>query len=400
MLDYYSSRYEVAKMFGVSEGAVRNWIRKAQNKEIPLQTIEIGNVEHILKNEHNWHVMSEMSAKGRKHKHHEDKQSVLVDKRIYDIVSDNQLVELINAVEVSKTIPHKFVYLEGGADLWESFYKKSLQENNYKYSSSDHYFFETQHRLIQDTIGRKSKINVVDIGGGNGEPAIPLLQKLFLNNQLNSYTGVDISERMLDYAQEHLSRSGIDVPVAKFALDFEVQSLQDILFTTKYSGGSRMPTIVLGLGTSLFNNPDLWQTFKHITQGLCPEDLLIISNALESKNSQVNFSTFTIPETLELITRISRLIGLNENNTERELVYNDTSGYREYNLVLTKDLDIEFTKLKHTVAFNKGDKINIWMHKKDNSESINAMSRNMNMKVLAQIKHPQVDYVMYMFGKR
>jgi uncharacterized SAM-dependent methyltransferase len=400
MLDYYSSRYDVAKIFGVSEGAVRNWIKKSLDKTMHLQLTEVEGVQHILKNEHNWAVMTEQAQKGKKNKHLELRQRVTVSEELYQILDESQLVELINSLEVNRSIPHKLAYLNGGADLWEKFYERSLQDTTYQTTSSDLYFFENQYKLIKDTLNTDRKVNVVDIGGGNGEPAMPLLRQLQQDNLLNSYTAIDISSKMLDYAKTHLVRSGIRCSSYFHICDFETQSLQTILFKTKYTGGVRMPTLVLGLGSTLFSNRDIIQTFKHISEGLCPEDLLIVSNALENRSSKVNFSTFTIPQIHELVTKIARTLNLSEDLTESELVFNEKTRYREYNLVLQKDIDLEFKKLNHTVSFYKYDKINIWLHKKDTFESINQTSQLLHMRLKAVIKHPTFDKVMYVMGRK
>lgn len=400
MLDYYSSNNEIAQIFGVSEGAVRNWIKKALNKEINLQMTLVESIQRILKSEHNWMLLSELAHKGKRHKNPDFKQAVTVSEELYSVLDDEQLVELINSLEVEKTIPHKFAYLNGGADLWEQFYKRSLQDTIYQTTSSDLYFFENQYKLIKETLNPDRKVNVVDIGGGNGEPAMPLLRQLQQDNLLNSYTAIDISPNMLDYAKEHLARCVIRATCNFYICDFETQSLQSLLFKTKYTGGVRLPTLVLGLGSTLFNSRDTIQTFKHVTEGLCPEDLLIVSNALENPKSTVNFSTFTIPEIYELDTKIARLLNLSEELTENELVFNDKTRYREYNLVLQKDIDLRFKKLNHTVKLYKYDKINLWMHKKDSFESINQTAQTLNLHLKAIIKHPTFDKVMYMMGRR
>lgn len=400
MLDYYSSRYEIAKIFGVSEGAVRNWIRKTLEKEIHLQLTEVDGVQHILKNEHNWLIMTEQAEKGKKHKHLELRQEVIVSDELYEILDESQLVELINSLEVNKTIPHKLAYLNGGADLWEKFYERTLQDTTYQTTSSDLYFFENQYRLIKDTISTDRKVNVVDIGGGNGEPAMPLLRQLQQDNLLNSYTAIDISTNMLEYAKEHLKKSGIRASTSFQICDFEVQSLQNILFKTKYTEGVRMPTVVLALGGILFNNSDITQAFKHVTEGLCPEDLLIVTNALDNPNAPINFSTFTIPEIHELDTKIARLMNLSEDLTSSEFIFNEKTRYREYNLILQKDIDLHFKKLNHIIKLYKHNKINIWMHMKDTFEGINQTAETLNVKLRAIIKHPTFDNVMYMMGRR
>jgi 2-polyprenyl-3-methyl-5-hydroxy-6-metoxy-1,4-benzoquinol methylase len=400
MLDYYSSRYEIAKIFGVSEGAVRNWIKKTLNKEIHLQLTEVNGVQNILKNEHNWLIMTEQAEKGKKHKHLELRQEVAVSNDLYEILDDSQLVELVNSLEINQTIPHKLAYLNGGADLWEKFYERTLQDTTYQTTSSDLYFFENQYRLIKDTLGTDKKVNVVDIGGGNGEPAMPLLRQLQQDNLLNSYTAIDISEAMLGYAQKHLIRNGIRTLTHFHTCDFEVQSLQNVLFKTKYTGDVRLPTLVLTLGGILFNNSDIIQAFKHIIEGLCPEDLLIVTNALDNPNAPINFSTFTIPEIDELDTKIARLLNLSEDLTSSELIFNDKTRYREYNLILQKDIDLHFKKLNHSIKFYKHNKINIWMHKKDTFEEINQMASLLKVRLRAIIKHPTFDNVMYVIGRK
>lgn len=113
----------------------------------------------------------------------------------------------------------------------------------------------------------------------------------------------------------------------------------------------------------------------------------------------INFSTFTIPEIHKLTTRISTLLGLKDDNVETELFLNEKTGYREYNLILQKDIDIEFTRLKHTIRLHKYDKITIWVHKRDTFNSINSNAEMLDMQIKAIIKHPVFSKVMYIMGK-
>lgn len=178
MLSYYKFRTEISNEFGVSEGAVRNWIKKALAEEIDLELTEVNSKKLILKNQKNYNLMKALAEEGKKYKSLEDREVVLVDETAYNHLDKNQVIDVLDSLESSKSIPHKYFYLNGGADYWEDFYKTSLKDSQYTTSHSDLYYFENCYHLIKDNFHKFEKINIVDIGQGNGEPVLGLLKKI------------------------------------------------------------------------------------------------------------------------------------------------------------------------------------------------------------------------------
>ena len=91
MLNYYKNNTEVGSEFGVSEGAVRNWIRKTTDKIYNLELIVVRDKERILKTEGNALILQKLSEEGKKYKSLEDREVVIVPKESYKHLTSNQV---------------------------------------------------------------------------------------------------------------------------------------------------------------------------------------------------------------------------------------------------------------------------------------------------------------------
>lgn len=401
MLPYYKSRTEITKEFGVSEGAIRKWIKKTLNKELNLELQEIEGKFYISKSDHNRSLLKEQAQISRKYKSSEDKIILYPSKTFYQIFSKEQIIALSNSIEADRTIPNKYSYFDVGADYWESFYNKTLKNGSFIASKSDLYYFENAYNLIKDNFGNK-KINVVDIGSGNAESVLPFVQRLEQESLLNSFTAEDYSASMIKYAQKHTEHYKLNSKVFYDVSDFETTSLQKLLFHIKFTTADQCPTLITCLGGSLFNQPDILHSFLNIKDGMLPEDKLLVTNSLRRDDEYpTRFFAYSDPESFQTIIWLPELLGIKKDLYEFNQTFVKSTGFLHAQLVLKKDIDIVFTELNnHTIHLYKHEPIVISQHKRDTYTSISDTARNLKMRLNLIVKHPTSDHVMYMMGKR
>jgi uncharacterized SAM-dependent methyltransferase/transposase-like protein len=400
MPDYYKTNTEVAKEFGVAESTVRNWLNRAIDKELNLQIEMVDAKFKLLKNSHNQSLIRQLIEQGRKHRSSNLREEVQVDDKLYDILNRNQLLTLINSLRVKREIPLKYAYLNFGAEIWDKFYKSTSQSSPYSTHSSDVFLLDKLYELISEHFQAGQKLNMIDLGCGNGFPVIPLLQKLNEADLVNSYIAIDISKEVLEITKANILQFFPSLNVEMVQLDFETHSIQEVLYAAKL-GQSRqesIPNLVLMLGSTLPNIDPQIQPLLNIQAGLTAEDYLITSNAINNPATYSSFPAFENQHANELVIHLANLIGLNRSNTEIEKIYNPVLDRKEYNLVLKKDLTINFPIINQTVELLKGEKVNVWKFKRDTFESILKKSQDIGLVPHFIVKNPKAGQIMYMLG--
>ena len=129
----------------------------------------------------------------------------------------DQEAELVTALQGRGEIPVKFAYIGEGAQLWNAI------------SHTEEAIYSVEAQLIQQKIDlclasldTRNGVNVIDIGCGNGEPAVPIIQKLLEKNVACTYVPLDISEEMLDLAAATIKKQFPAVECNPIHLDFEL----------------------------------------------------------------------------------------------------------------------------------------------------------------------------------
>jgi uncharacterized SAM-dependent methyltransferase len=399
MQEYYKTKTELAIYLGVAESTVRNWIARAVSGKLNLQLKEINGKHYIIKNTHNHNTVLKLIQDGRKHRSMDHKANVYAGSELYSTLDSKQILSLINSLEINKEIPFKYVYLGRGADHWDNLYYKMLDQGVNKSYSNDLESLEILFNFIIKHFADYPKINLVDLGPGNSNPVLKFIDRLQKLNKLNSYITVDISKTMLKVSEKKLKGYGLKIKSQQFIHDFEINSLQDILFGSKQSiDGYKIPNLILLLGQTLSNGNSQSKILQNIKEGMYPNDYLLISGTLDDPKTRINFSTFETEEGNNLVLHIPQLLGLTQDLYKRELIYNQITHTREYNLVLKKDVLINFSEYNTEVILYKNERINLWKCKDDTIESISQKSELAGLNISLICKYPDEPEVIYMLG--
>ena len=396
MLAYYKSRTEITREFGVSEGAVRNWIRRAIDKKLSLQLTELNDTQYVLKNSHNYNLIHLLVAKGQKFRPNESRLTVTVPDQVYDILDETQIHALMADLKANKNIPLKFTYLGDGSDNWHTL----MSQHDYGYNLKDEYLLEQAYNLILDNYKEGTKFNIIDIGCGTAEPVMKFLSRLNSESKLNSYTALDISKSILVLNQSAIDKAFPGLPYSQFVVDFETQSLQQMIYQNNYLGNTETINIALCLGSTLYNYEDYLISLYHIRDALSPQDKLIVSNIyLDDELDNYNFDVYLNDDFKKYVTWFPRLLGFSSEICSEIQGYNEKNGFREYHFVMNRDVDMYFEKYQTLISFKKYDKIRFGVSRKDTFDHIQNTAKLAGLKPHWIIKHPDGHDVMYMLGK-
>lgn len=397
MPTYYKKQVEIAREFGISEGTVTNWIKGAINGKNNIQLHKVNDDHYIIKNEHNRVVMLNLAQNGRKFRSEESEVDLVVKDELYDIMSENQVISLINSLKIRKTIPNKYDYFEDGADLWKRFYEETVSNTSYMITDADNYLLSTLYTYLEGFFQDSTKVNVFDVGPGTSEPSIALLKKLYSTKKISKYVAVDISPRIIEISRETLKKTIPDLEYTFSINDIENESLQSVIYQHNvYSGSKKTKNLILFLGATIGMFENQIKILQNIQDGMSPDDLLIISNSVDTVKNRTAFPAFELEVGDMQVRYIASLMNLTDDLFDKEFRYNQETSMREYNLVLNKNVNISFPRFNIIIELKKGERINVWKHKRDTFEFISEKIKQSGMKLQFVAKHPTDPQVIYM----
>lgn len=349
---------DVSSMYNVSNPTVMRWIEAAAEGNNNLQIERVKNKFKIVKNLHNESELLRLSRQSAIFKNKIQKIEVSPNPELYKVFNENEVIELINDLKTKKSIPLKFSYLNGGAEVWDNYIKKGLEEGTY-----------IVPKLISDLLDRsldfilsKSKeyktINIVDIGSGNAVTVRAFLEKLLFKDKIINYIPIDISQDLLEISKQNIESWFPEIQVIPYKADIEKHDIASILFNNKKDNNTI--NIALFLGGTLGNVEDRIKVWKNLRESLDDTDLLVVQNKLDWKSSRSELNH--TPDIQG--SWIPKMLGIQLEFCDYVKRYDEDLKSRIVLLKLDKDYTIKFNvnELKKETALFKGEEILIWRH--------------------------------------
>lgn len=191
-------------------------------------------------------------------------------------LTKKQEYELLASISARGEIPDKFSYLNGGAKLWDETYNLRAKEGgmaNIEFELLTHHIYSFVN-VFQNPRG----VNLIDLGCGNGKPAIPIIEDFQKQGTKVTYVAVDISSTMIELAIENVSKQFKNIAVEKLVIDFEKESLTDELLKIKQT--NNFPSFLINLGNTLGNYTNTSTVLTNFLESMTLDDYLLIGNGL------------------------------------------------------------------------------------------------------------------------
>jgi uncharacterized SAM-dependent methyltransferase len=248
-----------------------------------------------------------------------------------------QQYELITSIKGRGEIPLKFAYLGEGAKNWDLIAKQRRSKTK-GINSIEAGLLKKKINNFISSFPNCKKLNIIDIGCGNGEPIMPILDVLTKQDIQIRYVPIDISLDMLSLAEKFVKKNYPKVETKSIQLDFEMGNFSDIMFELKENGYSNL---LLFLGSTLGNHSDRQRVLTNFRDSMSSDDFFILGVEL------TNFSKINrilphyngkLPE--EFLYFIPDYIGINRKNTEYDVSWNDKLNQVEMKTILKKDSKI------------------------------------------------------------
>jgi uncharacterized SAM-dependent methyltransferase len=203
----------------------------------------------------------------------------------YSVFSQEEVLEIIHALEVRREIPLKYSYKGGGAKIWDDFYIKYIVTTWYRTSNVEVTLLKDNFQYINDITQSCEKVNIIDVGAGNSSPVKEFLRR-FSKDKLNKYVALDISEELLNLSQTNIKKWFPSLDFTSSTIDIENNCIPKSLLSSE----NKIPTsntanIILHLGVTIGNHFNRQGAFKNFRDSMNKNDLLVFTNEIGS-NSQ------------------------------------------------------------------------------------------------------------------
>lgn len=273
-------------------------------------------------------------------------------------LTEKQQLELLSSISTRSEIPAKFSYFGDGADRWDELYHHWSRTGGV--TDSDMSLLSSHMESISRMFVDKPGINIVDLGCGNGLPAIFLLKALGALDIVVTYTAVDASASMLAKAHDNIKQHFPSMRVNKIEIDLENDNLASQLQSKLHN---KHPSLMLSLGDSLgyFAFPSTM--LQNFLAAMTPDDYLLVGNGLFKESSTHRIvESYDVQLITDSVTAPARALGLYDDETELRHVWNSRLHQVEGWITLAAQKDL--TIAGHNIYLGAGDEIMVYRSRK------------------------------------
>lgn len=253
------------------------------------------------------------------------------------MLNQKQQYELITSLSGRGEIPLKFAYLGEGVKNWDVI-AKHRSDATKGINSVEGDLLRKKIQSFLSSFADQKKLNIIDIGCGNGEPVAPILDELTKQGMKLRYVPIDISQKMLDLAEQFVSNRYPGIETKGIALDFERGNFSDVMFELKKDGYANL---LLFLGSTLGNHSDQQRVLTNFRDSMSANDYLIIGVEL------TNFAKihkilphYQVDVVENLLYYIPEQIGISREKASYDVSWNDKLHQVEIRLILKEDAEI------------------------------------------------------------
>jgi len=253
------------------------------------------------------------------------------------MLTRKQEFELVTSIKGRGEIPLKFAYLGDGAKNWDSVAKhRSAGEG---INTTEAILLKKKIKTFLDSYKTDKKINVIDIGCGNGIPVYPILEELEKQDIDYKYVPIDISKELLDLAIKNVKLKFKNADCESFQLDFELGNFSDIVYELKKDDSVNL---LLFLGSTLGNHSDRSRVLTNFRDSMTSDDFMIIGVEL-TNISKINKIIPHYSEKIngDFLYSIPEKMGINRKDTIYDVSWNDKLNRIEVKMILKNDINVK-----------------------------------------------------------
>jgi uncharacterized SAM-dependent methyltransferase len=359
----------VAKKVGVAHPTIGRWIEDAVQKENNLELEESNSRLYIKDSEHNWAELLKLKEKTVKYRNKIAYEKVFTDLNLNQILTKDQIIELVTSLELRHKIPLKFTYIYEGAHIWNQVYNSIKDEKFYKQRINS--LLRGTLEYLEMKTQKNQVINIVEIGVGNGDKMSVIIDYLNSKGKKVNYTGIDISQQMLEFTTLFYKEKYPEMPVKTYLSDIESDMIRDLLFSNKLKNSDSC-NLVFCIGSTIGNIDDRDRFLRNIHNSMGKSDLFMLDNGLDLVDQRVNFSTLEHPLYESMTKWLPSKLGMDKSTYSIYNKFDENSREKRQIFILNKDLDISINidGVEKVISLKENEQIIVWNHYRHTVKSL------------------------------
>jgi uncharacterized SAM-dependent methyltransferase len=368
---------EIAQEYGVSLPTIGNWIKDTLSGKKQLELIKNNDKEYIAKTDLNTKLIQQYVNQGFKYKPLNARVVAQPDESYIKYLTDKQLIEIKKSISDKKLLDIKYSYIDGGAELWDDMYESSAGSSS-TYEPYNKMNILTIPRILE-LLGDK-KINIIEIGAGNGKPLLEFLHALAKEDKINSYISIDISSEMNEIQRRNLNSEFPNMDFSSYIIDVENETFEDVIYEIHQNYPETTNIFVMYGGTfGNFANPE--KVIMNIEKSMLTSDLLCINNPYPHPDRFKDAKYMYESPTADHYLFASRSLGLQVEPENLEYYFDTETTTRKLYLNIPVDHTLKFNinNRKEVLDLPKGTRILVWQHRMTNLEYLQSLTKQYDL---------------------
>lgn len=356
---HYFKHSELVEKYHVSLKTVHNWIDAAKNGKVDLKLYKHNGRTYIANITDNVRTIENLANKGKKYRNSLHHKVISPKPEFYDIFDRRKILDIIRSINIHREILDEFNYFDEGAEDWDKWVKSLEDETAPNYLGGTRTLLRDNFTTIDKLSESYTRVNVIDIGAGNGFPIRELLEHLVGQGRLNKYIAIDVSQDMLNIVERNIHEwFGGKVKFEGYVRNVTYERFDDVLVDDMLDEeGDHTFNLVLLLGGTPMNFRSPKAAFETIYGSMGPDDMLIYVVKPDTDASRRYFD-FNQPDSGGFEkTPIIELLNIDASLYDVEMGFEEKKRMRYVRIRFKTALTIEFTleSGKHPVKFEKGE---------------------------------------------
>lgn len=285
----------------------------------------------------------------------------------YSVFSEQEVLEIIHALEVKREIPLKYSYKDRGAKIWNNFYLKYIIPRWYRTSNVEIDLLRENFEHINKKLQNFEKITIVDVGAGNSYPVKEFIFNLNKLGRFDKYIALDISEELLNLSKHNFKKWFPLLEFRSYKIDIENSCIPKILLRNQAGHETDDPKIILHLGVTIGNHQNRTGVLTNFRDSMGKNDLLVFTNETGSNSKWDGRVRGGCNYHAEQVYRwITNKIGIKVEDCELVRKYDLETDSIVANMSLRHNYTINFSVrgIDKNIEISEGEEITIWRHHK------------------------------------
>ncbi len=363
----YFKHQELVTNYHVSLKTVHNWIDAAKQGKLDLKLYEQNGRTYIVNSASNVTTLKLLVEQGKKFRNTRFHKVASPTAAFYELYSRKQILDIISSLDIHREIPRQYNYFGEGAVNWDRFVERMAKDETPNPLKSTTELLHANMGALDTLLEGRKRVNVIDVGPGNALPVKELLGHLLERGVLHRYIAIDISESMLQIAEQNIREwFGDKIEFEGHIRDISYERFDDLLVNDVLAKGAEQTiNLVLLLGATPMNFRAPSDVLRVVYGNMGHDDLLVYTAKPDSEAARryFNVSTKDGANVLDpMFSFIFDLLNIDASLYDVEMAYNEQKRVRYVQVRFKVALTIKF-KFKdgeRSVNLDKGDAIILW----------------------------------------